>query len=634
MILRSALLRRTLLLVLSSLLLSAMLSGLIYQAVSPRIFAGKRSEEMLPKARLIASLVEHEESGNISLNMLMTLLRNNTTQWDAYMWVVNTAGQALITTQRGGKTFGLPTSIDSVLAEVFAGQETVHIGRLSTLTSDDGGEERQSEGANSTLSDFLLGYKAPPTQTPEVNAHFPQEADLVLVGVPILYEEEVIGGVFMAQTMTEVVSGMRSLTNTLMLALFIVMLLMLPIAYMVARRLARPMNQMRNIALSMAGGDFSVRADTEMRGEIGELGGALNYLSGELGRTISELMVERTRLRRILNGLSEGIVALDAQGALTHVNPAMQTLFQRPQQNAWAAEGGDDARLAVVPRAEVWAAYDAVLSGREAAMITLRDGDAVVQVSIAALEDEEGRVAGAVGVFRDITQEERLEQTRRDYVANVSHELRTPLTALRALIEPLRDGLVISEVDRDRLYGVMLRETHRLSRLVSDMLELSRLQSGVLSLEKHAFDPVHMLHEVYAKFEAHTEDHGQTLSLRLPEEPVREVLGNPDRTEQVLVTLLDNAIKYTPEGGHIEISAVPTSNALHITVRDSGMGIAESDLPHVFERFYKADKAHQGNGTGLGLAIAREILTLLGEEITVASTAGEGACFTFTLHWA
>jgi len=376
------------------------------------------------------------------------------------------------------------------------------------------------------------------------------------------------------------------------------------------------MKQMRDVALSMAGGDFTVRANTDIRGEIGELGGALNYLSGALGRTVAELMVERTRLRRILNGLSEGILAVDAQGKTTHVNPVMRTLF--PHE----------------PPEEVWAAYGAVLSGKGAATLVVRGGGAAVQASLLALEDEEGRVAGAVGVFRDVTREERLEQTRRDYVANVSHELRTPLTALRALIEPLRDGLVTDEAARDRLYGVMLRETLRLSRLVDDMLELSRLQSGVLSLEKRPFDPLHMLRDVYQKYQAHAEDHGQPLTLCLPEEPAPQVFGNPDRIEQVLVSLLDNAIKYTPERGNIRICAQPRPDALYISVQDSGVGIAEDDLPHVFDRFYKADKAHQGNGTGLGLAIAREILGLLGEKITVSSKPGEGSCFTFTLHWA
>ncbi len=623
--LRSTLLRRTLVLVLATLLLSALLTLLIYQGVSPRVFAANRSEEMLPKAQLIASLVEHEARGELTWGMLLTLLRNNAAQWDANVWVVNSEGKTLISVQSGKQAYSLPESFQSVVDVVLSGEETTHIGRISALKPADARPRR----ANSDATKRLFGTEAEATAPPASDTAFPQDADLVLVGVPIRYGEWIAGGVFMAQTMTEVVTGMRSLTNTLLISLLGVTLLMIPIAYIVSRRLARPIKQMRDVALAMAGGDFSARADTETRGEIGELGGALNHLSGELGSTISQLMVERTRLRRILNGLSEGIVAVDAQGKITHVNPAMRTLFRRDAR----PDGGEAERLAIVPEQEVWAAYEAVLTGGAPEVRTVRDGEASLRVSISPLEDEEGRIVGAVGVFRDVTQSERLEQTRRDYVANVSHELRTPLTALRALIEPLRDGLVQGEADRDRLYGVMLRETLRLSRLVNDMLELSRLQSGALSLEKYAFDPAHMLRDVYAKYAAHVEDHGQTLILTLPEAGFGAVLGNHDRTEQVLITLLDNAIKYTPEGGRIEIIAEPETDALRISVRDSGTGIAAADLPHVFDRFYKADKAHQGNGTGLGLAIAREILTRLGEQISVSSREGEGSTFTFTLHW-
>ena len=631
---RSALLRRTLVLVVSTVLLSTLLTLGIYQMVAPRFFAESRSEDLMLKARIIGGQVERAVRREISSTTLLNLIGSNTSQWSAYVWVVDGEGQTLLRTQAQGSTNqpvgDLPTSLTAMVEQVLTGQETTHIGRLSALTVQARRGNRQPNVL--TREDLLRLLDPQSTPRPTASAPaFTQDADMVVVGVPILYNQSVVGAVFMAQTMTEVLAGMRSLSNTLTLSVIVVALLMLPIAYLVSRQLAKPMKQMRDVALSMAAGDFTVRADEQVHGEIGELGGALNYLSGELGRTIAELVMEQERLRRILNGLSEGILAVDAQGGITHANPAMRTLFAGapvpPPDSSPLAQ-----RMAVAPSHQVWAGYDRVLGTGAPVLLTLAYGETVLRASISPLEDEEGRVVGAVGVFRDITQSERLEQTRRDYVANVSHELRTPLTALRALIEPLRDGLVTGEADRERLYGVMLRETLRLSRLVSDMLELSRLQSGVLSLEKLSFDPARVLREVFDKFEAHAEDHGQTLTLALPDAPLPAVLGNPDRTEQVLVTLLDNAIKYTPEGGRIALEAEADAEAVHVRVRDSGAGIEPGDLPHVFDRFYKADKAHQGNGTGLGLAIAREILTLLGEHIGVTSAPGEGACFTFTLH--
>ncbi|MCL2544812.1 MAG: cell wall metabolism sensor histidine kinase WalK, partial [Clostridia bacterium] len=276
MMLRSALLRRTLLLVISALLISTLLAVTLYQVISPRVFAARRTDEMLPNARLIASLVEHHERGNMSVRMLQSLLRSNAAQWNAYVWVVNTRGQAVLTVQSGGSTFALPAPIDRVLDRVLSGQEAIHIGRLPASSVQ---EEQAPTGRNRGRQpqnhlNNLDGARTAP------DLAFPEEVDLVLVGVPILYEEHVIGAVFMAQTMTEVITGMRSLSNTLIYTLLGAMLMMLPIAYVVSSRLSKPMKQMRDVALSMAGGDFTVRANTDIRGEIGELGGALNYLSG------------------------------------------------------------------------------------------------------------------------------------------------------------------------------------------------------------------------------------------------------------------------------------------------------------------------------------------------------------------
>ena len=240
-------------------------------------------------------------------------------------------------------------------------------------------------------------------------------------------------------------------------------------------------------------------------------------------------------------------------------------------------------------------------------------------------------MSGCVGILSDVTSAERLEQTRRDYVANVSHELRTPLTALRALIEPLRDGLVKTDEQRQQIYDVVLRETMRLSRLVNDMLELSRLQSGNASLQRSVFSVLPLLGVIRDTYTPYADDYQQTFLYEVPD-ALPDVVGNPDRTQQVLVALLDNAMKYTPEGGTVTLHAEVLPEVVRISVSDTGIGISSEDLPHVFDRFYKADKAHQSRGTGLGLAIAYEIMKQLGEEMKVESELGKGSVFSFTLH--
>lgn len=629
---RSGLLRRTLLLVLVTVLLTALLTLLLYQAVSPFAFATIKGDELLPKARLLAEYVAMMARGELNQRALIPLLGSNSTQWDAYVWLVSAQGDTLYTPEKdnSGQSVGdLPAALPDMVQQVLRGEEVVHSGRLSSFSVPESTEQPQEgEGGDFNLGDLSLA--APEGEPPrEINpsSTITADTDMVVVGVPIISGRYLYGAIFMAQPMTEIVASMRSLSGTLALSALIAALLMTPLAYLVARSLSRPMKRMRDVALAMAGGDFEARADETMRGEIGELGGALNYLSAELSQSISDLTMERNRLRRTLNGLSEGIVAIDSTGAITHANPAVYTLFGTTPQ-----EGAPLERAGVIPNEAVWGMYDEILHSGGHDVIDLTVGQSILRISLSPLEDEEGRTAGVVGIFRDVTEAERLEQTRRDYVANVSHELRTPLTALRALIEPLRDGLVKDDAARDRAYTVMLRETLRLSRLVNDMLELSRLQSGTLSLAKTTFDPTRLLTEAQAKYRQTAEDMGQQMVLDLPEAPLPLVYGNSDRTEQVLVTLIDNAMKYTPEEGVITLSARPMGDLLHVSVKDTGVGIGEEDLPHVFERFYKADKAHQTKGTGLGLAIAREILRQLGETIWVQSLPEHGSTFTFTLH--
>ena len=221
------------------------------------------------------------------------------------------------------------------------------------------------------------------------------------------------------------------------------------------------------------------------------------------------------------------------------------------------------------------------------------------------------------------------ERRQNEFISDVAHELRTPLTAIRGNAEMLADPDLPPSL-HEKFCGIIVNESERLSRLTHDLLTLQRIESSPIpetmqrvNLHDLANSVVDALSPILHDRQANTGVSGEA----------PDVLGNPDRTEQVLVAILDNAMKYTPEGGTIDLIAEPTPELLRVTVKDTGPGIAQADLPHVFERFYKADKAHQGKGTGLGLAIAHEIMKQLGEELTVHSVQGEGSAFTFTLHF-
>lgn len=617
----SASFRRVLVLVYGTVILFALLITGIYTVVSPQIFASNKISDLIPKGQIIAGYIESTLRGELSSTYLVPLIGRSTSQWEATVWVVDASGDTLIRTQQieGRRVGRLPAKLsESMLPQVLSGEVATHVGSMEDLTVSDGASHRKSARSSSVMNGLSEGSaKAPETDSTEEVMN----GNLVVVAVPITFMDEVIGAVFMAQSMTEIMGGMQALTNTLALSLLLVGLLMLPVVLFFASRMVRPITRMRTVALTMAGGDLTARAEDGSNDEYGELGRALNYLSSELGSTISSLQMERNRLQSLINGLSEGIIAVDAKGATTLINPAVYGLLN--------LQSTDDNVRAAAP--DVFAMFDQALSSAQAVKKTVWQGDVALHISVSPLLLQSGEVTGCVGIVSDVTSAERLEQTRRDYVANVSHELRTPLTAMRALIEPLRDGLVKTEEQRQQIYDVVLRETMRLSRLVNDMLELSRLQSGTASLSRSVFAPLPLFNLIHETYSAYAEDYQQTFVYDVPED-LPSVWGNPDRTQQVLIVLLDNAFKYTPEGGVVTLSACAEGDVVRVRVRDTGVGIPAADLPHVFDRFYKVDKSHHSKGTGLGLAIAYEIMKHLGEEMSVTSEPGQGSCFSFTLH--
>ena len=620
---KSAFLRRFLLLTYSAILLFAALIMTIYSILSPQIFAREKIDDLITKGQIIAGYIDSTLQGDISSAYLAPLIGRSTSQWEATVWVVDTHGDTLIRTQQidGRRVGRLPASLsEPMLAKVIAGEVATHIGTLEDLETG-GSSPVRSASRSISASSALRGIAQPDEAGTDTASEEELTGSLVAVAVPITFWGQVVGAVFMAQSMTEVISGMQALNNTIFFSLAAVALLMLPVVFLLASRMSRPLRKMRSVALTMAAGDLGVRADDSTNDEIGELGGALNHLSHELGQTISSLEVERNRLQLMINGLSEGIIAVDALGKTILFNPAVTRLLSLPEDTV-------DVRAAAP---DIYAMFDKAVSTHEEVRNTLWIEGLALRVSISPLHQKDGAFAGCVGILSDVTSAERLEQTRRDYVANVSHELRTPLTAMRALLEPLRDGLIKTEDQKQQTYEIVLRETMRLSRLVSDMLELSRLQSGKTSMTKSAFSPLPLLSLIHETYSAYAEDYQQTLVYDVPDD-LPQAMGNPDRTQQVLIALLDNAFKYTPEGGTVTLRAAVEQDVIRVTVRDTGIGISREDLPHVFDRFYKADKSHHGRGTGLGLAIAYEIMKNLGETMTVESRIGEGSAFSFTLH--
>lgn len=448
------------------------------------------------------------------------------------------------------------------------------------------------------------------------------DAPVVIVGLPIYSGEKISGAVFVEDELIDILVFRKRFLVSLAKAIVIVLPIVVMLTYFMLLRIIKPIKNVAAVAISLIKGDFSIRADETQKGEIGLLGKTINKLSVDLYTSISALFVEKNRLAQVLNSLDEGMLAVDTDIKITHFNPAFTKLCP-------AFDEAKELEINDIPFLDnIYKDIINTIDEKNTNIKKIEYQGLILRTIISPIENEKNKVVGAVIVFRDVTEYEKLENTRKEYVANVSHELRSPLTSIRGLIEPLKDGIVNQEQDKIKYYDIIYRETLRLSRLIDDIMELSRLQTSNAIIEKTEFSLKPLLEMVYERYKLIDEK----IELIYNEAVLPKVYSNYDRIEQIVVILLDNAFKFTQEGGKVILSAEQRDNKVIISIKDSGVGISKEDKPHVFERFYKSDKARTGKGTGLGLSIAKEILALMGEEIYVKSEQNQGSEFCFTVE--
>ena len=568
---KDTILRRIVVIILLSVLLSAVLTTAAFYYSGGRVFSGIKAKELRPRAEYLANITAEYLQGLITKETYERSIGRGFKVWDASMYAYDACGDL----------FAYPANEDS----------TVNKDAISGL-----------------LQNVLKGESV---YSPRTKNHAG-----VLIGEPVVSRfGNVIGALFLVKPLNELNAAMGSLIYALIISMIASSLIMILPAYLGSRSIVRPIRQMNVTANAMAGGNFAAKAEEEGTDELVQLGRSLNHLSAALSATISDLTLEKNRLHAVINGMGEGIIAIDAEGKIIKTNSAALRLL--------GGSYADD--ITALPAYRQAAEDIGCVLGGETVSKELKVRDRILRVAITPLTDG-GRGEGAVMLIRDITEASRLEQTRTEYVANVSHELRTPIASIRGLADALNDGLVKKDEDKARYYGYILRESMRLSRLIDDLLELSRLQSGTIAFKKQFISINELIEDVADRYVSAAREKGLNVEIDIGE-PYK-VYTNPDRAEQVLVALTDNAIKYG-DSGTLRFSAEKKGDSLYISVSNPG-SIADEDIDHVFERFYKADKSHAGQGTGLGLSIVNEVLELLGERIWVKSENGT-VTFTFTL---
>lgn len=445
--------------------------------------------------------------------------------------------------------------------------------------------------------------------------------EMMIVGVP--YEA---GGIFVVQSLSAINETTKQTTKYIFMAAFIAIILTTIFAFFLSTRITYPLRKMREVAIELANGKFDTKVPKLTNDEIGELAVAFNQMGRQLKFHINALRQEKEQLANILSSMADGVITLNIDGTILVTNPPAERFLQ-----AWYYENGMDVKKGE----ELPPAIQELFK-----QVTTTDREQITEIKlqgrtwggIMSSLYNQNKVRGAVIVLRDMTEERRLDKLRKDFIANVSHELRTPISMLQGYSEALLDDIAASEQERKEFAQVIYDESLRMGRLVNDLLDMARIEAGHISLNIQKVSIHPFIEKIVRKFQGIAKEK----QIRLESEMLIKddsFFFDPDRIEQVLTNLIDNAIRHTDSGGFVKVIVASKENNLKIDVQDSGKGISEEDLPFVFERFYKADKARTRGraGTGLGLAIAKNIVEAHCGVIQVHSKLNVGTVFSFIL---
>jgi len=420
----------------------------------------------------------------------------------------------------------------------------------------------------------------------------------------------------------------RSLHNLLGGAVVLLLGISLLLSIILAKVTAKPLREIADAAARIGVGERGVRIPTGKGEEIDYLARVLNEMATRIDEQMHRLTSEQQRLAAILRGMGEGVMVTDTKGTVILINPSFRKQF------GLVGEVEGRPLVEVCRNPDLLHAFEEQReSGNEVSCeIAIPATNLVLMVHWVPLAGDNGK-RGTVAVFHDISDLKRVETMRRDFVANVSHELRTPVAVIKGYGETLLDGALDDSPERSRRFvEVMVSHAERLTNLINDILTLSKLEAKDASLALHPLDLCGTVRKAHMLMEDHARTKGIRLTFDCPES-LPKVLADQSQFEQVLLNLLDNAIKYTPDGGDVTVHAQQTGERIQISIRDTGIGIPSKDLPRIFERFYRVDegRSREQGGTGLGLSIVKHIVQLHGGEISVTSDIGKGSVFTVVL---
>ncbi|MBM7095392.1 MULTISPECIES: cell wall metabolism sensor histidine kinase WalK [Alteribacter] len=439
--------------------------------------------------------------------------------------------------------------------------------------------------------------------------------------------QDIIGAIYIEASLEDIYAQVQQINQILMTGTVIALAITVVLGVLLAQTITRPIVDMKKQAHVMGKGDFSRSVTVYGDDEIGQLARAFNNLTIKLQDANATTEGERRKLSSVLTHMTDGVIATDKNGNVILMNRRAEEMLERTQEETLGEKLTDVLHLKGVMKMEDLYDYnDPLLLD----MDTVED-DSFFEAHFSVISKENGEQNGLIAVLHDVTEQEKVEQERREFVANVSHELRTPLTSMKSYLEALADGALDTDV-APRFINVTQNETERMIRLVNDLLQLSKMDSKDYQMTMNSMNLTSFVEQVLDRFEMSTKNQSITFKRKLPDEPLF-VYGDRDKLTQLLDNIVSNAVKYSPQGGTITCSVKVEKGRVIISVQDEGVGIPKDSIPHVFDRFYRVDKARTRSlgGTGLGLAIAKEIINAHGGDIWVSSEWGKGTRMSFSL---
>ncbi|MCA1203214.1 cell wall metabolism sensor histidine kinase WalK [Priestia flexa] len=440
-------------------------------------------------------------------------------------------------------------------------------------------------------------------------------------------EQEILGAVYLIATMEPVYEQMRKINSIFASGTVISLVITALLGVFLAQTITRPMSEMRKQALEMAKGNFSRKAKVYGYDEIGQLALTFNNLTRKLQEAQATTEGERRKLSSVLAHMTDGVIATDRKGRVILINDPAASMLNVSRETVLSEP------IVTLLGLDETHTFESLLANQDSLILdfSTKTEPFILRATVSAIQKETGFINGIIIVLHDITEQEKIDQDRREFVANVSHELRTPLTTMRSYLDALAEGAWQDKEIAPSFLHVTQTETERMIRLVNDLLQLSKLDSEDYRFSRDPVNFVKFYHYIIDRFEM-TIEQGITFVRELPDEAIY-VAVDQDKITQVLDNIISNAIKYSPEGGTITFSIEQHTHEIVVSIKDQGMGIPKSNLSKIFERFYRVDKARTRKlgGTGLGLAIAKEIIEAHDGRIWAESKEGIGTSIYFTL---